>query len=462
MRPGSIAVPIAAIVFAQALVGSSQEAKHASVGRGWPVSVTSFGFVSGGREGESQQTAFDGQTPAGIEPLPVDMFTTKDFYADSALWTDRRYYRCNSPTTLQGMWDTGTGPTTLLGTAPPKTASWGNCDVDYPREAIVSPYPFKTAQEHYEALLKETRAKGGPTLYTREKPPPDWNGRYSRAVSLEFLAARAREPYVPPAEYLAEPPQWFFTSINQTSTIVSLLTPEYQKRTVQMHYHQTVDDSQLWPGTFCWPDGFLRVFSRQAHLSMDFVTTPERLQVMASSAENFIRHFNVGREFDMSGDVPRLGQDVPRWFGESVAFWDGDALITWTSNVMPWITHGVFEHSGKIQTIEIFTPRFDASGKLGGIEQETILYDPEALAAPVRIIQVHVKTGDLDKIDPIPYTRCIQTIFPIEGRPQPVSPGTTIEYTVPDMFGRPWAQIWERYFEQGMDRPVDESLFDFE
>ena len=32
----------------------------------------------------------------------------------------------------------------------------------------------------------------------------------------------------------------------------------------------------------------------------------ERVQLMASSAENFIRHFNIGRSFDMSGAVPRL------------------------------------------------------------------------------------------------------------------------------------------------------------
>ncbi len=41
--------------------------------------------------------------------------------------------------------------------------------IDYPREAIVSPYPFKTAQEHYEALLAETKARGGPTVYSRER-----------------------------------------------------------------------------------------------------------------------------------------------------------------------------------------------------------------------------------------------------------------------------------------------------
>ena len=352
------------------------------------------------------------------------------------------------------------GSRKFIGSSPPATASWGRCDVDYPRAAIVSPYPFRTAREHYEALLAETKAKGGPTVYSRKRPPPDWNGRYSRAVSLRFMAARAGTTY-DVAPWLAEPPQWFFTSINQTPTILSLLTPEYQRRTVQMHYHQAVTNAPLWPAQFCWPDGFMRVFARQAHLAMDFVTTPERVQLMASSAENFIRHFNVGRTFDLSGAVPRLGADVPRWFGESVAFWDGEALVTWTSNVIPWITHGVFEFSGKLQTVEIFTPRRGPKGELAGIEHEVVLYDPDAFVEPLRILQVHIRTGALGEVDPFVYGRCIQTIFPVDGRPKPLSPGTTIEYTVPDIYGRPWAQIWEKYFEPGLQRPAEESLFDF-
>ena len=56
---------------------------------------------------------------------------------------------------------------------------------------------------------------------------------------------------------------------------------------------------------------------------------------ISASADNFIRHFNVGRVFNLSGAVPRLGADVPRWFGESIAFWDGETLVTRTSNVIP-------------------------------------------------------------------------------------------------------------------------------
>ena len=53
------------------------------------------------------------------------------------------------------------------------------------------------------------------------------------------------------------------------------------------------------------------------------------------------------------------------------------------------------------------------------------------------------------------------TIYPVKGKATPVTPGQTIEYEVPDMYGRPWAQIWEKYSEQGMERPKDEDIFSF-
>ena len=63
--------------------------------------------------------------------------------------------------------------------------------------------------------------------------------------------------------------------------------------------------------------------------------------------------------------------------------------------------------------------------------------------------------------DPYVFIECTQTIFPVDGRATPVSPGQVIDYQVPDMYGRPWAQIWEQNFEQGMEKPEEEDIFSF-
>jgi hypothetical protein len=96
------------------------------------------------------------------------------------------------------------------------------------------------------------------------------------------------------------------------------------------------------------------------------------------------------------------------------------------------------------------------------LNHEAVLYDPEALVEPVRIVRNFVKQGGPTEGAPYAFVECVQTIFPINGVPTPVTPGTVIEeYTVPDMYGRPWAQMWQKYFEQGMSGGQEGDLFDF-
>jgi hypothetical protein len=395
-------------------------------------------------DGQFIGSARAGEAPPGIEPLERDLFTSPDFYVDRELWSDPRYFRCNSPFAIEGLW---VGTANAIGDDPPGSAPWGHCDRDYPRESIVSPYPFQTAQAHYEALLEETRQRGGPTEHTQATMPGDeWNGIY-------------RQPrFIPNNDY------WFTMRHSQVPTILSLLTEEYQTRMVQETYHQGHTNKPMWPSTFCWPEGFLRRWHEWAAYDRYLMVTPHLVQVLTSGAMNFVTNVHVGREFIMDGPVPRLGANVPRWYGETIGFWDGDTLITWTSNIQGWITHASFEHSNQMQSIEIYTPMRDENGVFTGLNHEAILYDPEALIEPVRIIHRLVKTADFNDPEAVPYvfTECIQTIYPLDGTPTPVTPGRIIEYEVPDMYGRPWAQIWRRFWEQDMQRPDEEDFFSFD
>jgi len=450
--------------------GDVQNGSEQSVGRGWPVPVQLEPYDGYPEEQfvgsvtpwywEVGATATGGDAPEGVEPLARDLFTSDDFYVDRDLWMDPRYYRCNSPIALDSIrGDYSSGPSGVEDDDP-ATASWGHCERDYPREAIVSPYPFTTAQEHYEALLAEARARGGPTEHTRETLP-EWNGRYTRNLNLVFGRGRRGGAGEDLPQAYWEPPQWVVGWANQVPTILSLLTPEYQQRFVQAAYHKANTNAAQFSLAFCRPEGLLRWWSGPGGPSqLDVTLVPGRVQFLGGTG-NAIRHVQIGREFTTEGVVPRLGPDVPRWLGETIGFWDGHALVTWTSNIQGWWTHGSWEYSNRLQLIEIWSERQDADGAFLGLEHETVFYDAEALVEPVRDIRFFSRSGDYSDAAPYNLDPCNQTIFTgADGRARPVAPGTTIEYEVPDIYGRPWAHIWEQYFEDGMQRPERSEGFD--
>ena len=419
-----------------------------SVGRGWRLAADTndtkkypeVGPTFSFRGNDVGAAARGGQTPKGVTPLPVDIFTTKDFYKDKALWNDPRYYRCNTTIGIEA--ESGATGAPLIVNNDLSTAAWGHCERDYPRESIVSPYPFKTAQEHYEALLAETKQRGGPTKPTFEAIA-DWTGRYAHPGMTSNNM------------------DWYRGHNNQIPTWLSLLTPEYQTRLVQQTYHEAHGQAQ-WPSQYCWPEGFMRRWHEAAVWEHQVIATPDIVQILAGVARNFITDIYVGKQFRMDGAVPRLGADVPRWYGETIGFWDNDSLITWTSNIQGWMVHGAFEYSNKMQSIEIYSPIRDASGKFLGLNHEAIFYDPDALVQPVRVVRNLMKTSTVTAGDPYVFIECVPTIYPVKGVPSAVVPGETIEYKIPDIYGRPWAQIWEDNFEQGMEKPKPkEDIFTF-
>ena len=360
--------------------------------------------------------------PERLTPLPKDVFQTKNYYEDRALWSDARYWRCNFPRQMTDIWTTG-----RIGKAPPNSAAWGDCSIDLPKQYIVSPYAYRTAAEHYAALMAKAKAHGGPTVYTKATIP-DWDGYYQRDND-------------PNRDRSAE---WLWGNSTQVSTTLSLLTPEYQKREVQDIFHESITNAPQWEASFCYPEGLLRWWTQASQGgNFQLTVTPWNVQFLSGIADNFIRQVMIGKTHVLK---------TPQWLGETVGFWDGETLVTWTKNVQPWtVSHSMIEYSDQFEVVETFKPAYDASHKFIGLDHEAILYDPKAFAQPLRLFYRYDRIATPENTDRrYTYIECKVNLRNVDGRPRQL---TKADPRFVDYYGRPWAQAWEQHYEQGWDKP---------
>ena len=139
-----IVLVLIAIFFANFAYGQkTAEIDFVSIGRAAPLAADANDYPFAGstmrvmgatgsfneRPREFTGSAEPGETPAGIEPLERDIFTSDDFYADRDLWMDPRYFRCNTSGALEDIWGGNRRP--LVGDNPS-----GNCCLGLLRQRL--------------------------------------------------------------------------------------------------------------------------------------------------------------------------------------------------------------------------------------------------------------------------------------------------------------------------------------
>jgi hypothetical protein len=391
---------------------------------------------SGQRVQRNEGSAWEARgAPQGVAPLPVDLFTTKGLLQPTRqLWSDHALFPLQQPVGRSKRSAARTAASRRSVADPPRTAAWGILRSRLcTRAAMLSPYGFATAQQHYEALLAETRGRGGPTKHTyatgarrAQRPVTSWPRGQNWYAELYY------NPDV-------DDPVVADRGIPDAHGRRSSITTRHQRAAVAAQY--------CWPKGSC-AAGTITASRNQPHTCRD----AELVQIMAGDADNFVTNVHVGRAFDSSGAAAGSGADVPRWYGETIGFWDGDVTLLDVEH--PGLEGAPqTELSSKLQTIEIYTPNRDGGGNVIGLNHEGDLLRPRSAREPMRIVRNLQRSAASTKA-----IRSVHRVPPADvpsrRRATPASPGNVVEYEVRDML-RPavGGDLAGVTHEAGMERP---------
>jgi hypothetical protein len=268
---------------------------------------------------------------------------------------------------------------------------------------IRSPYPYKTAQEQYDAWL--AAAHGG-TKMTRATLP-DWSGDWVGGAQ-GVLHGSAR-----------------------ISDVMAAVSPEYRPRYTQ-YLHAEWEGHTWWPQAFCMPHGFPQTLSGNGG-TWHFMSDQHLVLINRDrDSDPFFDIYTDGRGFAPPGKL------APQWYGESVGFWDGDELVVYTKNVKRWMMGvGLPETSDKLESV-MRLKRFGDK-----MLMDVTVYDPEAFAFPWHDVGILHTLPDW-RTAPQSYVNCVYTNNVFLGQDGSVDehlPGDPGYRNPTDR--RPWATAFE-------------------